>query len=111
MKTFETTSWGRKKTIRLVRKYYRANNNLCIQAEAWDEEYEWWEPWCPVTINLGDSLDESHVYLDVNNCDREIINYCLNNSLIAFDEPLKTSGFVMYSLVRVTDKMNDYLLD
>lgn len=89
---------------RFEKSEYANNGNLYIGVATWDEEYEYWEPWCDLTVNLGVSLPGNEAYLDTNNCAPEIIQ-CLMDKGYAVDTGMvKYSGFCTYPLVRFTEE-------
>ena len=47
---------------------YTYNGRPYIGLMSFDEEFEFWEPWCDVTVNLADATpDEGCVFIDTNN--------------------------------------------
>lgn len=52
MENFEFEYLGKKYQGRLTRSRYVSNNATYIGVESWDEEGQYYEPWCDLTTNL-----------------------------------------------------------
>ena len=56
---------------------YAQNGNTAIIV--WCYEDNFWEPYCNITVNLGNKLAKDEAYIDINNIDRQILRYLQNN--------------------------------
>ena len=91
--------WGEDHTLQFVKANYQNNGNLAIQVLSHNEEYDFLEPWCSLTVNLpGFMLDENEAFLDTNNCSKEIIDWIFKNKY-AKKIGQRQSGFCTYPLV------------
>ena len=85
-----------------VTKYIN-NNSLAIKLYDWDKEFEFWEPYATLTVNLEDISDcllDNYAFVDTNNLP-EAINFIKDNNLgIEVDIPPVVSGFCRYPLYK-----------
>lgn len=90
---------------RFYKDTYANNGSLYIGVVTWDEEYEYWEPWGDLTVNLpGMCPDENEAFLDTNNCAPEIISELKNQGYIKDTSIKRQSGFCTYPLYAFTEE-------
>ena len=58
--------WGREYEVTVNKTKY-TNGNLAIQLMCYDDEYDFWEPYGNLTVNLDVKLPDGYAYVDVNN--------------------------------------------
>ena len=91
--------WGEDHALQFVKANYQNNGNLAIQVLSHNEEYDFWDIWCSLTVNLpGFMLDENEAFLDTNNCSKEIIDWIFKNKY-AKKIGQRQSDFCTYPLV------------
>ena len=90
---------------RFWKSNYLHNNGLYIGIVTWDEEYECWEPWGDLTVNLmGTKPGENQAYLDTNNCAPEIITVLEKKGYIKETGIMMPSGFWVYPMVEFSEE-------
>ena len=96
---------GEKHKAMFEKTLYVNGNNLYVGVVTWDEEGEYWEPWCDLTVNLpGYVLEKNEAFLDTNNCAPEIIQCLFDKGYIIDTGMTRRSGFCEYPLVRFTEE-------
>lgn len=96
---------GETYTARFEKSEYANNGNLYVGVQTWDEEYEYWEPWCDLTVNLpGCVLEKDEAFLDTNNCAPEIIQCLIDKGYVVNTGMARRSEFCEYPLVRFTEE-------
>lgn len=101
----EFNSYGKKHKAMFEKTLYVNGNNLYVGVVTWDEEEEYWEPWCDLTVNLpGCVLAKNEAYLDTNNCNPEIIRCLFDKGYVIDTGKVGHSGFCTYPLVRFTEE-------
>lgn len=91
------------------KRSYAQNKNLAIQVYGTEKGSDFTEPFCSLTVNLGEKLPEDTAYLDTNNCPQEIIFWLIN---MRFVEVLseRQQGFCIYPKVQFTKEwLEEYL--
>lgn len=101
--------YGEEKAFQFEKKTYVNNGNLAIQIYSYDEEYEFWEPWCSLTVNLDAKVSENQAYIDVNNCSPEIVNWMYENKYMKAIGS-RPSGFCLYPLVEFSKSFMETIL-
>ena len=77
-----------------------------------DDEYEFWEPWCDLTVNLpGMCPDENEAFIDANNCAPEIIRELEKAGLIKNTGITRQSGFCIYPLYEFTKEFFEGMVE
>ena len=79
---------------------YTNNGNTAIQIFSKNEEFDFWEPFAMLTVNLDKKLDEGYAYLDINSF-REAEAFVIKNNLGEFAEDYGFSGFCVYPLFKL----------
>lgn len=104
--------WGEDYALNFVKQQYY-NGNLAIEVLSCneeDEENEYWEPWCSLTVNLpGFMHDENEAFLDTNNCSKEIIDWLFENKYVEVIGQ-RQSGFCTYPLVEFSKAFMELIL-
>ena len=96
---------GEEYKARFWKSNYMNNGNLYIGIVTWDEENEYFEPWCDLTVNLpGMKCEPNEAFLDTNNCAHEIISTLMNKGYIKDTSITRQSGFCTYPLVEFTQE-------
>jgi len=92
-------------------RFYRAkyvNENIYIGVETWNEELQYWEPWCDLTVNLpGMDCEENTAFLDINGCNPEIIAELHKKEYIQDMGVIVPSGYCSYPLVQFSQEFLD----
>ena len=101
--------WGKDRSLKFVRRTYLCNGNLSIEVMNYDEEYEFWEPWCSLTVNLDLILESNRAFLDTNNCSREIIEWLFKNRYVTKIGE-RRSGFCVYPLVEFSEEFMETIV-
>ena len=103
----EFNAYGETHKARFEKSEYANNRNLYVGVATWDEEYQYWEPWCDLTVNLDIPLDGDAAFLDTNGCTPEIINALTDKGYVINTGMTRSSGFCTYPLVRFTKEFLD----
>ena len=98
------TFFGETYKARFWKNNYVNNKNLYIGIVTWDEEYECWEPWGDLTVNLGVTCKPNEAFLDTNNCASEIISVLMDKGYVKPTGFTRQSGFCAYPLVEFTEE-------
>lgn len=99
------TFFGVKYKARFFKNNYMNNNNLYIGIVTWNKEYECWESWGDLTVNLpGMTCKLNEAFLDTNNCASEIITALMDKGYIKPTGVTRQSGFCTYPLVEFTEE-------
>ena len=89
--------------IKLQLTRYRNDNSLTITAMRYEEEYQYWEPYATLTVNLNyddcDPAPEDCAYLNTNN-NPGVEEFVNENKLGEFTGIRKQSGYCTYPLYR-----------
>ena len=94
---------GETHNARFWRSEYANNGSLYVGVITYDEEYEEWEPWSDLTVNLsGMCPEENRAFIDTNNCAPEIIRELEKAKLIKNTGITRQSGFCTYPLYEFT---------
>lgn len=78
-------------------QYY--NGNLAITLDCYDEEYDFWEPYGNLTVNLDRKLPADQAYVDTNNLPNAEA-FIAENHLGEPTGDYGFSGFCCYPLYR-----------
>ena len=90
---------------RFLSSTYVNNGNLYIGVRTYDEEYEYWEPWCDLTVNLpGMKCEPNEAFIDTNNCAPEIIKTLKKKGYIKETGVTRQSGFCTYPLMEFSEE-------
>lgn len=90
--------YGVERRLRIGKSEYQKGGNA-YQVYEYDKEMEFWFPWCNLSVWL-EKVADNEFYVDVNNCNSEIVDYLLDNEYIKVVD-YRLSGFVTYPLVEV----------
>lgn len=97
--------FGKKYNARFRKSSYVNGGNLYIGVVIWEEDGEYWEPWCDLTVNLpGQELKDKQALLDTNNCPPVIIDILFDKGFIRDTGIMMPSGFCIYPLVEFTEE-------
>ena len=89
---------------------YAQNGNTYIGLYCKEDGFV--EPFCDLTVNLSVKLDATKAYIDINNCDMQLIRYLEENGFIEFAKDFRPSGYVTYPLYTLNlEKINEYTGD
>lgn len=88
-----TNTFGEELTVVFRKAKYAQNGNLYIAAEL-----EWEGPYCNITVNFPEVVDDNEAYLDVNNADRELLKAMEEAGYMTCLHRYKQSGFCQYPL-------------
>ena len=103
---------GTTHTARFWRSEYANNGSLYVGVITYDEEYEEWEPWSDLTVNLpGMCPDENEAFLDTNNCAPDIIRTLEKAKLIKNTGITRQSGFCIYPLYEFTKEFFEGMVE
>ena len=58
--------FGNDVEVKVKKATYQNNGNLAVQLLYHDKEYDFWEPYATLTVNLG-KLPDGYAYIDINN--------------------------------------------
>lgn len=97
-------AYGETHKARFEKSEYANNRNLYVGVQTWDDDYEYWEPWCDLTVNLDIIVPRNEAFLDTNNCTPELIRVLFEKGYAIDTEVRRSSGFCTYPLVRFTDE-------
>ena len=78
---------------------YINNGNLAITLDCYDEEFECWEPYGNLTVNLKKKLPSNYGYVDINNIPNAE-EFIEENNLGEFTGEYGFSGFCCYPLYK-----------
>lgn len=102
-----TDNYGDDNDVRLVLDMYRDNNNLFVGLEEHDEEFDFWDSYCDVTVNIV-RLPFLESAINMNYGGQEKIDFLVKNG---FGEPAGyslSSGFCTYPVFRFNaDKIKE----
>ena len=94
MKTLTLNAWGFDHKISFHLATYTTTGNLYVGLICHDEEYP--EHWSDLTVNLDETLEQNHSYIDTNNNGNEIMNWLIANNLGKYTYGMGFSGFCVY---------------
>ena len=89
---------------------YANNERLYVGILCLNDEYQFWEPWCDVTVNLSDEdiSSENCAFVDTNNAPY-ISQWLQDNGIAKFVGEFGFSGFCAYPMMEFdVDKVNEY---
>lgn len=99
-KTFiYTDNYGDDNDVSLVFDMYRDNNNLFIGLEEYDKEFNYWDSYCDVTVNIID-LPFLYSAIEVNFGGQEKIDFLVKNGFGELTDKMVASGFNKYPVFR-----------
>ena len=96
-----------------VRDTYVNNNRMYLGLRTYDEEANFWEPWCDVTVNIPDETltDENCAFIDINN-NQTIRQFLEENNLAEWTGKFGYSGFCAYPEYRFDmERLAEHLLE
>lgn len=103
------TLWDTLYEIKFLKETYSANGNLAVSVLSRENEEELWEPWCYLTKNLSESLEDNVAYLDTNNCSKEIIDWLFDNDFAKIIGR-GANGYCTYPLVEFSKNFMENIL-
>ena len=89
---------------------YVEGNGIYIEMLTYNNEYEFYEPWCDITVNIPYSakLKENECFVDTNNCEG-IDRWLFENGIAKYTGRSGSSGFCRYPImVFDMDKVKEY---
>ena len=90
---------GTEYTLRFEKQNYAHGHNLAIEVLCWNKEFEFWERYGLLTVNLPNTvLAENRAFLDSNKCSEEILKWIFDNNYAQIIGQGQ-SGFCTYHLV------------
>lgn len=94
-----TDNFGDENGVALVLDMYRDNNNLYIGLEEYDEEYEFWDPYCDVTVNIR-TLPFLESAINIEFGGQEKIDFLTRNGFGELTDKKLRSGFLEFPVFR-----------
>lgn len=94
-----TDNYGDDNNVRLVLNMYRDNDNLFVGLEEHDNEFDFWSPYCDVTVNIS-KLPFLESAINVNLGGQEKITFLIKNGFGALTDKILSSGFCQYPVFR-----------
>lgn len=86
---------------------YANNHNTCVGITCIEDGIP--EPYSNLTVNLNIKLGIKQAFIDINNNERTLINFLIDNGFITYTGIERPSGFVMYPLFNLNiEKINEY---
>lgn len=104
--TFKSV-YGVETKVMFYKSLYQNNNNLYIGAYRVDED-GYTEPFCNITVNFMDTLEENMAYIDINNIDKNLFQTMINANMMLPTGFSHTSGFCTHPIFFFPDEiLND----
>ena len=100
-----TNQFDEEITVMFEKGTYANNGNLYIGALSVCDGYL--EPYCNITVNLPEFLDDNKAYLDINNANHQLLIKMKKAGLIKYCERNRASGFCSYPLYEFSQKFLD----
>ena len=100
-KSYKLEKYGDTYEIQLRKSEYMNNGTLALIMVYYDEEYEEWEVWSDLTVNIDDSeimASETKAFVDTNNNGNDIIPWLEENGLGHSTGLVGFSGWCTYPL-------------
>lgn len=92
-------NWGKEYEVQMEKTSYKNNGNLAIVLTCYDSEYDCWEPYGNLTVNLNNKLPANMAYVDVNNMPNAE-EFITENNLGEDTGDIGFSGFCCYPLYK-----------
>lgn len=79
---------------------YVDGNGIYIGLLTYNDEYEFYEPWCDITVNIPYSakLKENECFVDTNNCEG-IDEWLVENNIAYYTGKFGSSGYCRYPIM------------
>lgn len=97
------TFWGSTEVVVPKLNTYLENNNLYVGLNFFEEEYECWEPFTDVTVNVG-KLPFLESAIDTNNNGNGIIDFLVQNGFGELTKKTIPSGFCVFPVFRFNEE-------
>ena len=92
-------NFGDDNKVALVLNMYRDNNNLYVGFEEYDEEFDFWSPFCDVTVNIR-SLPYLESAINIELGGQEKIDFLTQNGFGELTDKKLRSGFLEFPVFR-----------
>lgn len=92
-------NFGDENNVALVLNMYRDNNNLYIGLEEHDEEFDFWDPFCDVTVNVR-TLPFLESAINIEFGGQEKIDFLIQNGFGELTDKKLRSGFLEFPVFR-----------
>ena len=103
-----TSRYGGTYEIRFVKANYACDGSLAIVVEDFEPDFEYWEPYCNLTVNLGGfGFGQRTAYLDANNVP-DLCEFVIENGWAKVIGEGR-SGFCTYPLVEFSSDFIDVI--
>ena len=95
-------SYGTEYELSFRKGHYQNNNTLAVQIMCKEENEDWYEPFCTLTVNLEDGIQiqDNRAYIDTNNCSW-VEDFLVDNDFGIPTGEYKASGFCVYPLYQL----------
>lgn len=100
----EFTFLGKKHTAQFHKNTYVNNGNLYIGVLAWDEEYEYWEHWSDLTVNLSVPCKPNTAFIKTDCSGEEIIEALVKKGYATETGVMRCSGYCVYPMYEFTEE-------
>lgn len=102
-----TDNFGDDNQVSVVFDMYRDNDNLFIGLEEYDEEFDYWDSYCDVTVNVG-NLPFLESAININLGGQEKIDFLVKNGFGELTDKILLSGFCKYPVFKFNeDKLKE----
>lgn len=101
---------GEKHKARFWKNSYANNGSLYIGVLTWDEDYEEWESWSDLTVNLPGMCHEGNLaFVNMECSGKEIITILEAAGFVKNTGVTRSSGYCVYPLYEFTQEFLDSL--
>jgi hypothetical protein len=101
-------SFGEETTVVFKKGKYLNNNNLYVGAYSVDED-GYLEPYCNVTVNFEEKLEDGMAYIDDNNADMNLLKALIDAGHMTYMFKSRHSGFCNYLLFYFSEEFLESL--
>ena len=92
-------NFGDDNNVALVLNMYRDNNNLYVGLEEYDKEYDFWDPYCDVTVNIR-TLPFLESAINIEFGGQGKIDFLTQNGFGQLTDKKLRSGFLEFPVFR-----------
>ena len=87
---------GKAEKVQFTISRYFYNDRLAIEMNRWDEEWNYWVPYCKVTVNIDEEISHAKCgFVDTNNAPF-LPDFLIQNGLAEPTGRVGYSGYCMY---------------
>lgn len=98
-------------TVRLRKSTYVENNSLAIIVDSWDDEFEFWEQFCIITVNLSNGMaTDTRAFIDTNNCPFAE-KFLVDNNIASPTGRVAQSGWCTYPLYQFKEDVLNKIVE